>query len=294
MEAVDFQGGPLQRPYRLPGGVDSGMGIRATMHLRFLRAMVVLFVASAAAAQDISTPGPAEFPPLKILLAMSRTYASCQSYRDTGEVRTRSVMEDSTFRSELPFATAFVRGGPFRFTFTDKGLGESASTFILWWNGAEVRSWWDAKPGVRLSNSLQQALDVTSGLSNGASLRVPGMLLPTVVGSRPPLVDFDREADEALAGNPCFRITGRSRATPYTESDGSSTVTVIDENVSLWIDRATFLLRRVEEVRTLEGYRSHRITTYAPEINVDIPADQLAFDPPQAAGAPPTPTRSTP
>jgi hypothetical protein len=256
-----------------------------------LLAAALAIAAAAAAAQDAPAADPAA-PPMKILLAMSRTYSGCRSYRDTGKVKTRSVMEEGSFGSDVPFSTAFVRDGPFRFQFTDSGLGEASSVCILWWNGAEVQSWWDAKPGVRRSESLQQALDVASGISTGASLRVPGMLLPSVVGSGPPLIDPERIDDAVTGGASCFRIKGKSRATPYTETTGSSTVTVKDEAVTLWIDRATFLLRKVEEARTLDSYRSTRTTTYTPEINVDIPADQLAFNAPAAAPAvtPPTPT----
>lgn len=263
------------------------------MFSRLLGAALLTSVVATATAQETPTPDPGALSPLKVLLTMSRTYAGCRTYHDNGSVRTRAVMEGSTYHSDVPFSTAFVRNGPFRFKFTDKGLGEDATVFILWWNGAEVRSWLGARTGVRLSNSLQQALDVTSGLSNGVSLRVPGMLLPAIVGSRPPLVDPEREADDALAGNPCFRITGRTRATPYTESEGSTTVTVIDEKVTLWIDRVTFLLRRVEEARTFDTYRSTRITTYTSEINIDIPADQLTFDPPLTTGPPASPTPTT-
>ncbi len=248
-----------------------------------------LACAAAALAQAPPPAEPAGLSPMKILLTMSRTYAGCRSYRDTGKVKTRAQMEGSSFGSDVPFATAFVRPGTFRFQFTDSGLGESAAVCIIWWNGAEVQSWWDAKPGVRRSDSLQQALDVASGISTGASLRVPGMLLPSVVGSGPPLVDPERIADDALGDAPCFRIKGRSRATPYTETTGATTVTVKDETVTLWIDRTSFLLRKVEEARTLDSYRSTRTTTYAPELDLDIPADQLAFNPPAAppAAAPP-------
>jgi hypothetical protein len=247
-----------------------------------------LALAATAPAQDAPAVDPASLSPMKILLTMSRTYAGCRSYRDTGKVKTRAKMEDSSFGSDVPFATAFVRNGPFRFQFTDSGLGEGASLCILWWNGSEVQSWWDAKPGVRRSDSLQQALDVASGISTGASLRVPGMLLPAVVGSGPPLVDPERIADDVLANAACFRIKGKTRATPYTETSGSSTVTVKDEVVTLWIDRSTFLLRKVEEDRTLDSYKSTRTTGYTPEVNVDIPADQLAFNPPAAPQPAPT------
>jgi len=248
----------------------------------------ILAVITAAGAWGQQSQDQPELSPVQILLAMKHAYSGCHSYRDTGKVKTRSVSEGTTFGSTLPFATAFVRNGAFRFEFTDTGLGEQASRCILWWSGAEVQSWWDAKPGVRRSDSLQQALDAASGISSGASLRVPGMLLPAEVGSGPPLVGPEQIADEALGGATCFRLTGKSRATPYSESTVTGTVTVKDETITLWIDRASLMLRKVEEDRTLEGYRSTRTTTYTPEVNVDIPAAQLAFNPPAAPQPAPT------
>jgi hypothetical protein len=263
---------------------------------RLTLATALLVVVTGVTARAQEAQDPANFSPVQILLTMKRAYSSCRSYRDTGKVKTRSVMEDGSYGSNVPFATAFVRNGAFRFEFTDSGLGEQASRCILWWGGSEVRSWWDAKPGVRLSESLQQGLDAASGISNGASLRVPGMLLPAEVGSGPPLVGPERIADEAIGEASCFRLTGKSRATPYTETSGAGMVTVKDETITLWIDRATYMLRKVEEARTLDTYRSTRTTTYTPEVNVDVPADQLAFNPPETATVTPPPPlpRATP
>ena len=207
---------------------------------------------------------------------MKRVYAGCRSYRDSGTVRTSSEAEGSHFGGETPFKTAFVRPGPFRFEFVDTGLGDRASKLVLWWNGAEVHSWWDAQPGERLSDSLQQALDAAAGISGGASLRIPGMLLPAVVGAGAPLVGPERLRDADDRGVACLRITGKSRATPYTQTTGSITVTVQDESITLWIDRSTFLLRKVEDVKTLSTYRMSRTTTYTPELDVDLPPGEFA------------------
>ena len=237
----------------------------------------LLLAGMAAGAQESLPPiDPAALSPVKILLKMKRVYAGCRTYRDSGTVRTASVTEESRFGSETPFTTAFVRPGPFRFEFVDTGLGDRSSKVILWWNGAEVHSWWDAQPGERLSESLQQALDAASGISGGASLRIPGLLLPSIVGAGAPLVGPERLSDADDRGVACFRIAGKSRATPYTQTTGSITVTVQDEAVTLWIDRSTFLLRKVEDVKTLSTYRMTRTTTYTPELDTDLTPEQLA------------------
>ena len=49
-----------------------------------------------------------------------------------------------------------------------------------------------------------------------------------------------------------------------------------DESITLWIDRATFLLRKIEDVKTLSTYRMSRTTTYTPELDVDLPPGEFA------------------
>jgi hypothetical protein len=246
--------------------------------------LVTAALATVVAAQNAPGAGatsPAS--PEKILLKMEKTYATCQSYRDQGEVREISMTDGGQFGSDQPFVTAFVRPGHFRFQFTDRGLGERSSNYIVWCDGAEVRTWWDARPGVRQPSSLGAALDAAAGISGGASVRVPGMLLPDAVGAGPPLVDLVRIDDGDDRGVLCFRLRGKSQPTPYTLKMGHRQVTVKDEALTLWIDRATFLLRKVEQARTFETYHSVTTTTYTPEIDVPMREGELAFGAPQGS-----------
>jgi hypothetical protein len=107
------------------------------------------------------------------------------------------------------------------------------------------------------------------------------MLLPRTVGGGVLLVNPERIEDETDRGVWCFRIRGKSRATPYERSSGTVSVMVEDETITLWIDRSAFILRMVEEDAKLSTYRSVTTTTYTSEIDVEIPAEQLAFDPPR-------------
>lgn len=245
--------------------------------------VALAILAAPGAPTAAQAPGGADesaLTPVKILLAMEKTYATCTSYRDTGTVKIATLTEGGSAGSERPFATAFVRPDRFRFQFTDPGLGERSSSYIVWTDGAEVRSWWDAKPRVRRPGSLREALAPAAGISGGSSVRIPGMLLPEAVGEGTPLIGPERTEDGTDRGVVCYRIRGKSRKVPYTLTMGTRVLTVRDESVTFWIDRATFLLRKVEEGRTFDTYRSESTTTYSPEFNVDIPAAQLAFGAP--------------
>jgi outer membrane lipoprotein-sorting protein len=244
--------------------------------------LCVFSVAVAVCAQESPTRGDdAALAPETILLRMARVYRTCRSYRDSGEVRTTLRIGEGRAGSDRPFHTAFVRPDRFRFQFTDPGLGERSSAYIVWTDGTKVRSWWDAKPGVRRPESLQAALAVAAGISGGSSTRVPGLLLPGSVGEGPLVIAAERSQDSTDRGVPCFRIRGKSQKTPYTLTMGAQTLTVQDENITLWIDRATLLLRKVEDGKTFDTYSSESVTTYTPEIDVEIPPDQLTFNAPQ-------------
>ncbi len=257
----------------------------AAKTLSVLCALAALALAPGAAGQELPPAAEAAGPsPVKILLTMNKVYARCSSYRDTGEVTTASAVEGGSFGSRQPFSTAFVRPGGFLFRFTDTGLGERKATYTVWLGDGGVLSWWDASPGLRRAASLQDALDVASGVSDGASLRVPGMLMPGTVHGGAFLIAPERLPDADDRGVLCFRLRGRGRETPYTIATGSGEVTVEDEHVTLWIDGTRYLLRRVEQQQVLSTYRTTITTSYDPEIDVPIDPGALVFAPP--AGAP--------
>jgi outer membrane lipoprotein-sorting protein len=260
-----------------PMGAGRGGMVGAVVALGVL----VLAAPLPAPAQPPST-GQAGQTPVRILLSMERAYRTCRSYRDSGVVTSTILTDGGRAGSERPFRTAFVRPGWLRFQFTDPGLGERSSSYIVWSDGTQVRSWWDAQPGVRNPGSVYDALAVAAGISGGSSVRVPSLLLPQEFGGGPLLVGPER-TDDAVAGDAdCYRIRGKSRKTPYTLMMGAQTRTVEDESITFWIDKATYLLRKVEEDRTFDTYREKSVTTYTPEFDVDIPATDLAFDAPAA------------
>jgi outer membrane lipoprotein-sorting protein len=244
--------------------------------------LCVLALATTAPAQESPAHGDdATLAPETILLRMARAYRTFRSYRDSGEVRTTLLTDGGRAGNDRPFKTAFVRPDRLRFQFTDTGLGERSSAYIVWTEGTEVRSWWDAQPGVRRPESLQSALGVAAAPSGGSSTRIPGLLLPRSIGEGPIVIAAERIQDASDRGVSCFRIRGKSQKTPYMLTMGTQTFTVQDESITLWIDRATLLLRKVEDRKTFDTYTSESITTYTPEIDIEIPPTDLAFNPPQ-------------
>ena len=49
---------------------------------------------------------------------------------------------------------------------------------------------------------------------------------------------------------------------------------------TVWIDRGTLLVRRIEEETRFETFSTEQVTEYAPEAGVAVGEDELRFDPP--------------
>ncbi len=218
--------------------------------------------------------GPAPVAdPIAVLLQMRKVYANCRSYRDTGRVTTLGQIDGGSFSASAEFATFFERPDRFQFEFTGGRMDPDGGRSVFSFDGTRTLVLLPGNSELQVAPSLAEALDAAFGLTAGASLRVPGMLLPRVVGSPAPLVAPERLEDGTEDGRPCIRVRGKNRATPYQRTSGAVTVTVEDEAVTLWIDRETLLLRRVEEETTLSTYRARTVTTYVPELDVAIPAE---------------------
>lgn len=191
-----------------------------------------------------------------VLSRMSKVYADCKSYRDSGTVRTQ-VLPGRTL--EKKFTTAFVRPNRFRFEFKVASTDRNESRYLVWQREGDVRKWWDVKPGIESAKSLDLALAEATGVSGGSAHTIPALLLPNDVGGRTlmEMTEVQRIADATLERMECFRIKGR----------------LGDNLMTVWIDKAKFLVRRVDE----DG----QTTTYFPVVDEEVQDQHLEFDPPK-------------
>jgi len=213
----------------------------------------------------------------EILEDMAVVYRGCRTYRDTG-VKTTTYLPDEepgvprAHTEKKPFTTAFVRPNRFRYEFRERSRWDVIEhRYLIWRDGAKVRKWWDITPGVREIPSLGEAINAATGVSGGTAQYVPGYLMPAEVKPwlMPTLRDLERIDDAYLGSALCRRITGRlHHGAPQ------------DEDVTLWIDAKTHLLRRYEERTQHEGFRTEEITDYEPVLDEPIAEELLAFDPP--------------
>lgn len=209
----------------------------------------------------------------EILDRMEKTYSSCKSYRDSGVVKTVYITAKEKRTEERPFTTAFVRPDRFRFEYRRgiEGPRGGESRYIVWRNGPEVETWWDFRPGFAKPESLNMGLAGATGVSGGSAHRIPALLLSEVEGRRLTEIKDARRIDDATFDNvDCFRIEGK----------------FLDDPMTLWIDKASFLVRKIDEQNDFGDFQTEETTTYDPVVDGEVPEELLAFNPPEQADVP--------
>ena len=199
--------------------------------------------------------------PARILRATADTYASCQTYRDSGRATTKLVSGAPGPVMFAPFQTAFERPDQFRFGLQSMTLG-----WIVWRHGPAVRTW-SRHDGYDKPESLESALAVLAGVSGTSSITVPRLLMADASAGSAflELTDVVRLDDADLGGSRCYCLRGR-RASHTT---------------TIWIDQTSKLLLRVLTELDVDGQKAEVTITYDPEIDEAIPADVLAFGSPE-------------
>jgi outer membrane lipoprotein-sorting protein len=195
--------------------------------------------------------------PHVILDRMALAYRECRSYRDTGLVTTTFTSQDRHWTEETEFHTAFVRPDRFRFEMSDRG-----KRYIIWRRGAEVRTWWDLEGKHSREESLDAAIAGATGVSRRSAHTIPALLMSDLSGTTvTDLAEPVRLPDGVTQAADCFRIRGR----------------ISDNAETIWIDKGSHLIRRIEEERP-SGTR--RDTTYNPAIDDVISDEFLSFGAP--------------
>ena len=206
--------------------------------------------------------------PREILGRAEKVYATCKTYKDSGFVRAVIIpKEGENVVSEKPFTTAFVRPDRLRFEYTEPKPQGHAVRYLIRMQGPEVLSWWGIRPGVTREDSLALALAKATGVSGGSAHTVPSLLMPDgQIGARATdLKDPKRVGDDKQDGVDCFRVEGRF---------GNATRT-------LWVDKGTSLLRRLDDTIETNDLRIVSTTIYEPSAGGEIAPKLLEFDPPR-------------
>lgn len=210
-------------------------------------------------------PQPENLSAKQIVERMTKAYADCKSYQDSGVVTTMFFMADRDRTTERPFTTAFVRPDRFRFEYKENDGSTKPSRYIIWSSSKDIQTWWDVRPGIEKPKSMQLALAAATGVSGGSSHTIPSLLLPGKVGASLSAMTIPKRVQDGNLGKvECFRIEGTLGNQPCT----------------VWIDKKSYLLRRIDEQTQFDDFRTEQTTTYNPVINEEISDKTLAFAPP--------------
>ncbi|MEH6556352.1 MAG: hypothetical protein V7708_01060 [Oceanicoccus sp.] len=201
----------------------------------------------------------------EIIQRMENTYANSGTYSDSGVVKI--IFSGSVnIIVEKPFTTAFIRPDRFRYAFKEKKADGRDQIFIIHLKGKEVQTYWDVQKDLK-HESLDRAVASAAGVSSGTAITVPGMLLPNEITWRR-AIRFNqpkRIDDEVLDNADCFRVQD----------------IILNNLTTLWIDKKTFLLRKISREQLFDDFRAQETTTYIPNLNGEVTNDLLKFNPPK-------------
>lgn len=240
--------------------------------MRLVNAVITMilscaFVLSSPLISSAEEPNSETLAPKQILEHMAKTYAECKSYRDSGIVKTVFIRVWSRWTKELVFNTAFIRPDRFRFEYYEKDcINEEKDLYIVWRKGNEIRTWWDIKPGTENPPSLDLAVAGATGVSDCSAHTIPALLLPDEISGRrlTDITEASRIEDAKLDETECFRVHGNFGDSPTT----------------LWIEKKTYLLRRIDDETKFKDFQTVRTTTYEPVVDGEVADNLLEYNPP--------------
>ena len=228
-----------------------------------------------AAARGWRNPDPVDeksFDARDILGKTALTYRGSKSYIDTGTVRTVYTTQAGERIGETRFKTAYVAPYDFRFESKMDDFGTVEVSYIAWMDQNGVDTWFSSDPERESSiTSIQSALDEAAGISRDSSGMIPGLIFPgtKLGGDIVRLTDAVRLEDAQIEGFDCFQVQGFRW--PNT-----------GQPTTVWIDKESFLIRRVYEEQELKEVATKTTWFYKPAINVTVGEEALRFAKPSS------------
>lgn len=226
-----------------------------------------------AAAKGWRDPVPVDEQALDARAILKRTaqvYRASKSYIDTGTVKTKYIDKTGERIGVTSFNTAYVAPFDFRFESNMLDFGIIEVGFIVWRDRNGVETWLSVDPERDMdTTSIQDALDEGAGISRDSSGMIPGLIFPgtKLGGDIVRLSSPVRLEDEQIDSFDCFQVQGFR-----WPNSGEPTL--------VWIDKESYLIRKVYEEGKIKGGATKTTWHYEPAINVPAAADDLLFNKP--------------
>lgn len=202
--------------------------------------------------------------PKELLSRTIATYASLNSYSDTGVVL---GYRQGAEPQETTFETAFARPGRFKFSWIAHHpyppLRHVKWRSVFWANDLEVYIWhmYD-EPSSKAQSvaSLELAVAGATGVSSGSAVSVATLLMPNIrATSVRDLKDVRALGIEDVDGTPCYHLVGSLKG--FGEQD-------------VWIAKTDFLIRKIRSMILDTPYEEIRRNV---KYNVSLPSDTFTF-----------------
>jgi outer membrane lipoprotein-sorting protein len=200
----------------------------------------------------------------EIIKLMKESYATANSYSDSGVVKIVFINSDGRRTVKKPFTTAFIRPDRFRFEYREKTPINREFRFIVSLNGKNLQTYWNIENDLKL-DSLDKAIAAATGVSGGSAITVPAMLLPNEIKwrrgirfSKPKRID-----DGFFNKVSCFKIQDQ----------------IFGNHAIFWIDKETLLLLKIYREKEFEDFQAQETTTYRPVKNGKVSGMMLEFNP---------------
>jgi hypothetical protein len=164
------------------------------------------------------------------LAATTKLYKSVQTYRDDGLLTQELSVPGQRIKSEMPFNTAFERGGRFRWQFRHSAVpgAKPNQLFAIWsTDGRSFDSFWTLSGQRQTDQKLDMPLASATGISGGAATAIIPLLRIGKNGSAWGLMTTDLlnpedKGQEEVDKVKCWKINGDAKFG--------------DTKVTLWID----------------------------------------------------------
>lgn len=187
--------------------------------------------------------GVNDLTPQKRLEACAKVYKEAKNYRDEGKV-TQVLKTAQTITSVKPFATAFERGGRFRWQFRDSVMpgGKADQKYTIWSkDGESFSSYWTLMRKREDGQTLSMPLAGATGISSGAATVVVPMLVPDLTKEfRAGTTQVQNPIDagkETVNGVECWKISGTQQ--------------ISNAKVTLWLG-PDYLIRKFQQVQIVD------------------------------------------
>ena len=223
---------------------------------------IALLLVSSAFSPRASCAEPIAATAQEILDRTYEVYANCRTYRDSGIATDETNDANGKRTNKKAVAIAFVRPIKFRYEYV-----ADDHKYIIWMDGSDVQKWWTISGTPEKLTSLDMAVAAAAGVSRLTSVTIPSLLHLDGVYRRDLIRSKDaiRIDDERIGESDCFRLSGVKHSWDTT---------------IVWIEKSTYLVRRIECERDLGATRRTRTMTFSPIVNQPVDKRFLEFNHP--------------